>query len=96
MKAYWTVTCKKIEDKKPLMIIYQSQPCYKKYNGKIIVIGKKIKTLKSKSFPMIVVIKFLNIDDALKCYNSIEDQEAQKISKGIFDRHIQIIEGIQY
>ena len=43
--------------------------------------------------PRTVLIEFPSMRDALKCYNSSEYQEAMKIGKGEFNRHIQIVEG---
>ena len=37
--------------------------------------------------------KYIDIDDALRCYSSEEYQSAKKEIKGVLDRHIQIVEG---
>ena len=61
--------------------------------GKILSRGGKVETIEGLPSPRTVLIEFPSMRDALKCYNSSEYQEAMKIGKGEFNRHIQIVEG---
>ena len=95
MKAYWIAV---YQDIKNLEIIKKygekATPAIKKYNGIILVRGGKTKTIEGKHSPRTVLIEFPTIEEAIKCYNSNEYQEAMKIGKGEFNRHIQIVEGV--
>ena len=53
-----------------------------------------MKTIEGNPSPRTVLIQFPTMDNALKCYNSPEYQEAMKIGNGEFNRHIQIVEGV--
>ena len=65
-----------------------------KCGGKILSRGGRIETIEGIKSPRTVLIEFPSMEDALNCYNSREYQDAMKISKGEFNRHIQIVEGI--
>ena len=65
-----------------------------RYKGKILSRGGRIETIEGIKSPRTVLIEFTSMEDALNCYNSKEYQDAMKIGKGEFDRHIQIVEGI--
>tara|TARA_B100000945_G_C20169263_1_gene496918 strand:- start:383 stop:670 length:288 start_codon:yes stop_codon:yes gene_type:complete len=94
MKAYWIAVYKDLNNIENLKgYVEKAGPAIKKYNGKILVRGGKAKTLEGNHSPRTVIIEFPNIDDALKCYSSEEYQSAKKEVKGVFDRHIQIVEG---
>ena len=95
MKGYWIAiyidlenidNIKKYAEKATLAI--------KKYNGKILARGGRVETIEGTPSPRTVLIEFPNIMEALKCYHSDEYQDAKKIGKGEFNRHIQIVEGI--
>jgi uncharacterized protein (DUF1330 family) len=95
MKGYWIAiyidlenidNIKKYAEKATLAI--------KKYNGKILARGGRVETIEGTPSPRTVLIEFPNMMEALKCYHSDEYQDAKKIGKGEFNRHIQIVEGI--
>tara|TARA_B100000579_G_scaffold211755_1_gene173070 strand:+ start:200 stop:490 length:291 start_codon:yes stop_codon:yes gene_type:complete len=94
-KAYWIAIYKKIENPENIKkYAKKASPAIKKYKGKILSRGGKIKTIEGIKSPRTVLIEFANMKDALNCYNSREYQDAMKIGKGEFDRHIQIVEGV--
>ena len=72
----------------------KATPAIKKYNGTILARGGKVETIEGQPSPRTVLIEFPTMEDALRCYNSVEYQEAKKIGKGEFNRHIQIVEGV--
>ena len=94
-KAYWIAIYKEIKNPENIKkYAEKASPAIKKYKGKILSRGGKIDTIEGVKSPRTVLIEFANMKDALNCYNSKEYQDAMKIGKGEFDRHIQIVEGI--
>ena len=95
MKAYWIAVYKDMKNPENIKKYAQkASPAIKKYNGTILARGGKVETIEGNPSPRTVLIQFPKMEDALKCYNSKEYQEAMKIGKGEFDRHIQIVEGV--
>ena len=95
MKAYWIAIYKDLKSANNLQdYAEKATAAIKKYNGKFLVRGGKTETLEGKPSPRTVLIEFPSIEEALNCYNSSEYQEAMKIGKGEFNRHIQIVEGV--
>ena len=95
MKAYWIATYKDMKNPENIKrYAEKASPIIKKYNGIILARGGRVKTIEGNPSPRTVLIQFPTMDDALKCYNSPEYQEAMKIGNGEFKRHIQIIEGV--
>ena len=95
MKAYWIAVYKDINNPDNIKkYAEKASPAIKKYNGTILARGGKVETIEGKPSPRTVLIQFPSMDDALKCYNSPEYQDAMKIGKGEFNRHIQIVEGV--
>ena len=95
MKAYWIATYKDLKNSENIKkYAEKATPVIKKYNGKILARGGKIETIEGDPSPRTVLIEFLSMKEALQCYRSEEYQEAMKIGKGEFNRHIQIVEGI--
>mgnify|MGYP006089124283 FL=1 len=95
MKGYWIATYKSLENSENIKkYAEKATPAIKKYNGKILARGGKVQTIEGTPSPRTVLIEFSSIQDALNCYQSQEYQDAMKIGKGEFDRHIQIIEGL--
>ena len=95
MKAYWIATYKDLKNPENIKkYAEKASPIIKKYNGIILARGGRIKTIEGNPSPRTVLIQFPTMDNALKCYNSPEYQEAMKIGNGEFNRHIQIVEGI--
>ena len=72
----------------------KASPAIKECKGIILARGGKVETIEGNPSPRTVLIQFPTMEDALKCYNSPEYQEAMKIGNGEFNRHIQIVEGI--
>ena len=95
MKAYWIAVYKDLNESENLKgYAEKASPAIKKYGGKILVRGGKTETIEGIPSPRTVIIEFQSIKDALNCYHSKEYQNAKKIVKGKFNRHIQIVEGI--
>ena len=94
MKAYWIAVYKDLDNIDSIKkYAEKASPAIKKYNGVILARGGKTETIEGNPSPRTVLIEFPSMDDALQCYNSNEYQEAMKIGKGEFNRHIQIVEG---
>ena len=95
MKAYWIATYQDLKNPENIKrYAEKASPVIKKYNGIILARGGKVETIEGNPSPRTVLIQFSNMDDALKCYNSPEYQEAMKIGNDEFNRHIQIVEGV--
>ena len=95
MKAYWIAVYKDMKNPENIKKYGEkATPAIKKYNGTILARGGKVETIEGQPSPRTVLIEFPTMEDAIKCYNSAEYQEAMKIGKGEFNRHIQIVEGV--
>ena len=95
MKGYWIAVYKELKSSKNIKkYADKATPAIKRYNGKILARGGKVETIEGTPSPRTVLIEFPSMQDALMCYHSEEYQEAMKIGKGKFNRHIQIVEGI--
>ena len=95
MKGYWIAVYKELKSSKNIKkYADKATPAIKRYNGKILSRGGKVETIEGTPSPRTVLIEFPSMQDALMCYHSEEYQEAMKIGKGEFNRHIQIVEGI--
>ena len=77
-----------------MAFLLSKKTAIKKYNGKILARGGKVKTIEGTPSPRTVLIEFPSLQEAINCYQSDEYQAAMKIGKGEFNRHIQIVEGI--
>tara|TARA_A100001011_G_scaffold378068_1_gene442437 strand:- start:114 stop:398 length:285 start_codon:yes stop_codon:yes gene_type:complete len=94
MKAYWVAVYKDLRDTESIKkYAEKASPAIKKYNGKILARGGKSETIEGIPSPRTVLIEFASMNEALKCYHSVEYQEAMKAG-GEFNRHIQIVEGV--
>tara|TARA_Y100001970_G_scaffold3612_1_gene4150 strand:- start:4681 stop:4968 length:288 start_codon:yes stop_codon:yes gene_type:complete len=95
MSAYWIAIYKNLNNPENLKAYAEkATPAIKKHNGKILVRGGIAETIEGESSPRTVIIEFPNFEEALKCYNSKEYQDAKKLVKEGFNRQIQIVEGI--
>ena len=95
MKAYWIAIYKDLKNPENIKrYAEKATPAIKKHNGIILARGGKVQTIEGNPSPRTVLIEFPTMNDALKCYNSSEYQDAMKIGNGEFNRHIQIVEGI--
>jgi len=95
MKGYWIAVYKDLKNNENIKkYAEKATPAIKRYNGKILARGGRVETIEGKPSPRTVLIEFPNMEEALKCYHSDEYQEAMKIGKSEFNRHIQIVEGI--
>tara|TARA_B100001094_G_C17832949_1_gene624130 strand:- start:183 stop:470 length:288 start_codon:yes stop_codon:yes gene_type:complete len=95
MKGYWIAIYKDLKNLENIKkYAEKATPAIKKYNGKILARGGKVKTIEGTPSPRTVLIEFPSLQEAINCYQSDEYQAAMKIGKGEFNRHIQIVEGI--
>ena len=94
-KGIWIAVYEKIENMEILKkYAVKATEAIGKYSGKFIVRGGKNITLEGNESPRIVVVEFPSVENAKKCYNSDEYQEAHNILKGSVKRNLQIIEGV--
>ena len=94
-KGIWITVYEKIENMETLKkYAVKATEANGKYSGKFLVRGGKNITLEGNQSPRTVIVEFPTFEDAKKCYNSDEYQEAHNILKGSVKRNLQIIEGI--
>ena len=94
-KGYWLATYKKIESKDNLgNYAAKATAAIKNYGGNPLVRGGNYKCLEGDNFPRTVIWEFPTYDDAKKCYESAEYQEAWDLAKNSTERNLQIIEGV--
>ena len=94
-KGIWIAVYEKIENMEILKkYAVKATTAINKYSGKFIVRGGKNVTLEGKESPRTVIVEFSTFENARKCYNSDEYQEAHDILKGFVKRNLQIIEGV--
>ena len=94
-KGYWISLYIKIENQENQKKYAKTvTPIIKSYGGTPLVRGGKNITLEGNRSPRTVIVEFPTFEEAEKCYNSDEYQEAHNILKGSVKRNLQIIEGI--
>ena len=94
-KGIWIAVYEKIENIETLKkYAVKATRAISKYSGKFLARGGKNITLEGNKSPRTVIVEFPTFEDAEKCYNSSEYQEAHNILKGSVRRNLQIVEGI--
>ena len=94
-KGIWIAVYEKIESMEILKkYATKATEAISKYSGKFLVRGGKNITLEGNQSPRTVIVEFPTFEDAEKCYNSNEYQEAHDILKGSAKRNLQIVEGV--
>ena len=94
-KGIWIAVYEKIENIETLKkYAAKATVAISKYSGKFLVRGGKNITLEGNQSPRTVIVEFPTFEEAEKCYNSDEYQEAHGILKGSVKRNFQIIEGV--
>ena len=94
-KGIWITVYEKIENMEILKkYAIKATTAIDKYSGTFIVRGGKNITLEGNKSPRTVIVEFPTFEDAEKCYNSGEYQEAHNILKDSARRNLQIIEGV--
>ncbi len=94
-KGIWIAVYESIENIETLKrYAAKATVAISKYSGKFICRGGKKITLEGKGSPRTVIVEFRSFEEAEKCYNSDEYQEAHNILKDSVKRNLQIIEGI--
>ena len=94
-KGVWIAVYEKIENMETLRkYATKATAAINKYYGKFLVRGGKNITLEGNQSLRTVIVEFPSFEDAEKCYNSSEYQEALNILKKSVKRNLQIIEGV--
>ena len=94
-KGIWIAVYEKIENMETLKkYAVKATTAIGKYSGKFIVRGGKNITLEGNQSPRTVIVEFPTFEEAEKCYNSDEYQEAHNILEDSAKRNLQIIEGV--
>ena len=94
-KGIWIAVYEKIENMETLKkYATKATEAIGKYSGKFLVRGGKNITLEGNQSPRTVIVEFPTFEDAEKCYNSDEYQEAHNILEDSAKRNLQIIEGV--
>ena len=95
MKAYWIAIYKEMKNPENIKkYAEKAAPAIKKYKGIILARGGKVETIEGNPSPRTVLIQFPTMENALKCYNSKEYQEAWSLAKGSTYRNLEIVEGV--
>lgn len=96
MLAYWMVFMN-VTAPKPYEEYKKRTPAaLQKYGGKFLARGGRAQAVEGKnSAERVVLIEFPSFEQAMKCYNSPEYQEAKGFRAGAADAQIVIVEGIQ-
>ena len=93
-KAYWVCIFEIINNTEKLKdYAIKAKPAVEKFSGKFLARGGKSRTNEGIDSPRVVVVEFPDFNNALKCYDSVEYQEAYNILNGHVVRHHQIVEG---
>ena len=93
-KAYWVCIFEKISNTERLKeYAIKAKPAVEKFSGKFLARGGKSRRNEGIDSPRVVVVEFPDYNTALKCYDSVEYQEAHDILNGHVVRHHQIVEG---
>ena len=94
-KGIWIAVYENIENMETLKkYAVKATVAISKYSGNFICRGGKKITLEGKESPRTIIVAFPTFEEAEKCYNSDEYQEAHNILKGSVKRNLQIIEGV--
>ncbi len=93
MKGYWIVKVNVLDIEKQKEYASYAGEAVKKFEGKFLVRGGEQSTKEGKEYQRNVVVEFPSYEQAKSAYESNEYQSAKKEVKGVFDRHIQIVEG---
>ena len=94
-KGIWIAVYEKIENIETLKkYAVKATDAISKYSGKFLVRGGKNITLEGNQSPRTVIVEFATFEEAKKCYNSKEYQEAWNLAKNSTERNLQIIEGV--
>ena len=92
-KAYWVCIFEIINNTEKLKdYAIKAKPAVEKFSGKFLARGGKSRTNEGIDSPRVVVVEFPDYNTALKCYDSVEYQEAHDTLSGHVVRHHQIVE----
>lgn len=95
MLAYWMVTVHVTDPKAYEEYKKRTPAALAKYGGKFLARGGRAQTVEGKSAPeRAVLIEFPSFEQALKCFNSPEYQEAKGFRANVAEAQIVIVEGV--
>ncbi len=95
MPAYWIVRMNVSAPEAYEEYKKRTPAALAKYGGRFIVRGGRMQTVEGEeSYPRVVVVEFPSYEQALKCYESSEYQEAKRFREGAADAQIVIVDGI--
>lgn len=95
MSAYWVARVNVIDKDAFAEYVKRAGPAIVKHGGRFLARGGKFVTLEGKEYARNVVIEFASVDQALRCYNSPEYQEARRFRQGATEGVIGIVEGLE-
>lgn len=94
MLAYWMVYMHVIDPKAYEEYKKRTPAALAKYGGKFLARGGRAQTVEGETAPeRVVLIEFPNYEQAMKCFNSPEYQEAKGFRAGAAEAQIVIVEG---
>ena len=96
MLAYWMVYMHVTDPKAYEEYKKRTPAALAKYGGKFLARGGRAQMVEGKRAPeRAVLIEFPSFEQAVKCFNSPEYQEAKGFRTGAAEAQIVIVEGIQ-
>lgn len=93
MKAYWIVRCHVNDLNEFSKYAKLAGPIIHKHNGNFLARGGEQKELEGDGYERTVLVEFNSSEQAYKCYNSKEYQEALVFVKNSAERLVVIVEG---
>lgn len=96
MLAYWMVTMHVTDPKAYEEYKKRTPAALAKYGGKFLARGGRAQTVEGRNLgERAVLIEFPSYEQAMKCFNSPEYQEAKGFRAGAAEAQIVIVEGAQ-
>lgn len=95
MSAYWIVRMNVTAPEAYEEYKKRTPAALAKYGGRFIVRGGRARTVEGEEgYPRVVLVEFPSYEQALKCYDSPEYQEARRFREGAADAQIVVVDGI--
>ncbi len=96
MPAYWIVRMNVTAPEAYEEYKKRTPAALAKYGGRFLVRGGRMQTLEGEEdYARVIVVEFPSFDQALRCFDSPEYQEARRFREGAADAQIIAIDGIQ-
>ena len=94
MSAYWITRCHILDPEIYNEYLKLAGPAIIKYGGKFLVRGGNQTEKEGEGFERTVLVKFDSLDQAQRCYESIEYAEALQFSKKSSERLVVLVDGV--